>query len=228
MIIGIVGDLHLPFSHPNYQRFCIDTFEKWNVSKIHFIGDIADQHATSNWTANVNGWSAGHEFNEAVKDVQSWYKLFPAASVSIGNHDERIQRKAFAAGLPDRYLKRYRNTWQPPRWRWELQHTFDGVQYLHGTGSSGRDAAYTRARDTRQSLVMGHIHSFPGVKYHANDSSLIFGLNVGCGIDATSYAANYQRQYATRPVLGCGVVLDGHAAFFVPMDLGPKSKYRRK
>ena len=52
----------------------------------------------------------------------------------------------------------------------------------------------------------------------------MWGLAVGCGVDQRSMAFAYGKHFAKKPVIGCGVVIDGvpHA---VPMDLG--SKIRR-
>src|SRR5664279_5075479 len=44
-IVGIIGDTHFPFSHPNYLNFIQDTFKKHGVTKIIHIGDICDNHA---------------------------------------------------------------------------------------------------------------------------------------------------------------------------------------
>lgn len=50
-------------------------------------------------------------------------------------------------------------------------------------------------------------------------------MNVGCGLDITAYAMAYAKPFPVRPVLGCGVVLDGSYATFEIMDAG--DKYRR-
>lgn len=231
MRIGIVGDPHLPFCHPKYLRFCKDTFAKWRVNKIHIIGDLVDNHAIStSWDHDPNGYSAGHELEAALKQIERWKTAFPKATVSIGNHDTRAFRAANKAGLPDKFLKSYAEVWETPRWDWQFSHTFDGVLYEHGTGSSGKDAAIDRAIQKRTKLVMGHTHTYAGVKWHTNETSRIFGLQVGCGIYMPSYAFAYGRDFPVRPVLGCGVVIDGDEAHFIPMPCGRGEKYhaRRK
>ena len=70
----------------------------------------------------------------------------------------------------------------------------------------------------RQSTVIGHVHSWGGVQYTSGPKDTIFGMNVGCGIDETSYAMAYSKPFRYRPTLGCGVVLgDGSHAMFIPM-----------
>ncbi|NDB62078.1 hypothetical protein EB001_27115, partial [bacterium] len=128
------------------------------------------------------------------------------------------------SGLPSRFIKSYEDAWEAPKgWKWALEWEIDGVLYTHGTGSSGQAGAINRARDCRQSTVIGHIHSFGGVLYSSSDKDMIFGMNVGCGIDINAYAMEYSKPFPKRPTLGCGVVLDsGRIAIFVPMPLGSK------
>jgi hypothetical protein len=227
MRIGIVGDLHAPFVHPMYLRFILDTFNFWKVNHVHFIGDILDNHAISFWDHDPNGRSAEDERAAALRYVQRWYKSFPGASVSIGNHDERPDRVAKKYGLPAAYLRSYKDVWQTPKWDWRFEHRHDGALYLHGTGTSGKDAAFNNATERMLSVVQGHVHCFAGVKYNCNPDFRVFGLNVGCGIDIRAYAFAYGRAFTRRPVLGCGIVLDGEDAFFVPMKCGKGEKYHR-
>ena len=233
MIVGIVGDLHLPFTHPRYLEFIQDSFSDWGVKKVHFAGDIVDLHSLSFWETDPNGMGAEREAQEAVKQLEKWYKAFPESTVSIGNHDERHFRKARSARIPDRYLREYSDIWRTPQWDWKFWHIFEGVLYEHGTGSLGKDAALNRANAKRMSIVMGHVHSFGGVKYSASERDRIFGLNVGCGIDCDetaehSYAFAYGKNFPSRPTLGCGIVCDGAAAYFEPMGCSTGEPYRRK
>lgn len=227
MITGIVGDIHLPFSHPGYLAFCRDTFAKYRVDKTVLIGDIVDAHALSFHDHDPNGMSANDEADAAEAGVEKWYKQFPDARVTIGNHDARHFRAAQKAGIPDRYVRQYKDVWSTPNWKWDLEHTIEGVLYEHGTGSSGKDAAFNRAVAQRCSVVMGHVHSYAGIKYHSNPFSRIFGLNVGCGIDISAYAFDYGKMFPVRPVLGCGIVIDGDLGFFVPMPIGRGERYHR-
>ena len=227
MIVGIIGDTQLPFTHPGYLAFVQDTFTSFRVNQIVHIGDVVDEHALSFYEHNPNGKSAEDESAQAKADVKKWTKAFPRARVCIGNHDARHYRTARRAGIPDRFIKGYKDVWETPRWDWQMEHDLDGVLYEHGTGSSGKDAAFNRAVAQRCSVVMGHIHSFAGVKYHANPFSRIFGLNVGCGLDIRLYAFEYAKMTVHRPVLGCGIVVDGDVGLFVPMPCSKGEKYHR-
>lgn len=40
MRLGIIGDLHEPFTHPRYFDFIKGTFKNQGIEKVIFIGDI--------------------------------------------------------------------------------------------------------------------------------------------------------------------------------------------
>jgi hypothetical protein len=73
----------------------------------------------------------------------------------------------------------------------------------------------------RQSTVIGHHHSHGGVNYLANDSDILFGLNVGCLIDRHTYVFDYGKQAKFKPTLGVGVVIYGVPSF-IPMIVSGK------
>lgn len=222
----IVSDPHAPFTHPHFRRFCNDVRKTYKTKKTVFIGDLVDSHALSFHEHDPDGMSAGDEKKAAKVQIAEWYKDFPNALVCIGNHDARSLRLAHKAGIPIEELKDFSTSWGTPNWHWEWEHEIDGVLYLHGTGASGKQAAANLMMKRRRSVVIGHTHTNAGVNYHTNADSRIFGMNVGCGIDTHAYAFAYARDFADRPVLGCGVVLDG-LAIFIPMECSAGEKYAR-
>jgi len=227
-VTGIIADTHFPWVHPMYLRFCRDTFCRFNVKQVVHIGDVADNHAVApNYVADPDGRSTGDEAKETLQFTKLWHKAFPKALVCIGNHDKRHILAAQKQGLSDMFLRSYAEIWETPTWKWAFSHEIDGVRYEHGSGSSGKNAALNRAIEHRQSTVIGHTHTFGGVAYHCNYTSRIFGMNVACGIDVQAYAFEYGADFVVRPVLGCGVVIDGDVGLFIPMPCGPREKYHR-
>lgn len=223
----IIGDTHVPFEHPKYLDFVRQTYDEFNCDTVVHIGDVVDCHAISYHDHNPDGLSPGDEFKRAVQHLQRWYKAFPSVMVCMGNHDELIYRKAVSHGLPAVAFKTLKQILNAPNgWNWNLSWEVNRVRYQHGTGTTGKLAHLNKATLNRQSSVIGHVHSYGGVAYTASDKDLIFGLNAGCGIHLKSYAMLYGRDFSVRPTLGCGVVLDGKQAFFVPMDLGAKILFR--
>lgn len=227
-IVGIIGDTHEPFTHKDYRDFCNETFNKYKVERIVHIGDEIDNHAISFHDSDPNGMSAESEAVKAQEAMDKWYRAFPEVSVIIGNHTALPFRQANAAGLPKRFIKTYEEAWQAPKgWKWHNEIEIDHVKYVHGMGCSGQNGAINLAIRSRQSTVIGHIHSFAGVNYHANNNDLIFGMNTGCGIDVHAYAFEYAKPFVNKPTLGCGIVIEGQEAIFVPMKLGKKYEWVR-
>jgi predicted phosphodiesterase len=221
-----VGDLHEPFTHPRYRDFCKDVRKTWKTKETVFIGDLVDLHALSFHEHDPDGMSPGEEVRTAKAEVAKWHKTFPKARVCIGNHDARTLRLARKAGLPIEALRDFKDIWGTPTWEWDWEFDIDNVLYLHGTGASGKQAAANLMMKRRKSVVIGHTHTNAGVNYHMNHDGRIFGMNVGCGIDCKGYAFAYAKDFADRPNLGCGVVIDG-VAHFIPMPCGPGEKFAR-
>jgi hypothetical protein len=54
------------------------------------------------------------------------------------------------------------------------------------------------------------------VRWWANPEFRVFGMSVGCGIDINRLQFEYGRKITAKPILGCGVVLNGRQAYFEP------------
>lgn len=221
--VGIIGDTHEPFCLDGYKEFCYETFLRFGCTEIVHIGDEVDNCALSYHEKDPSGLNAESEAEKALAKMEGWYKTFDKVKVCVGNHSALPFRKASTAGIPKRFLKSYEEIWHAPKgWEWKLQWEIEGVLFEHGTGSSGMNAARNRAAANRQSTTIGHCHSFGGVNYMASRNDIIFGLNVGCGIDNSAYSFAYGKQFPKKPTIGCGIVLGGKTALFIPMDLGAK------
>ena len=216
----VIGDLHQPFTHENYFNFCCKIHKKYKCTKTIFIGDIFDNHAISYHEHSPDGHSAGSELQLAREKMQPWYNKFPKAKVTLGNHDQLPFRKAKTHGFPSGAIRSYREQWGAPKdWEVALEFNEKGVLYTHGIGFSGMTGHVRACKAYMQSTVIGHIHSHAGIHYSATKNELIFGMNVGCGIDPTAYSFEYGKYFPNRPIIGCGVVLNKHHAIFIPMEM---------
>lgn len=218
--IVVIGDTHIEFAKDGYLEFIQRTRDKYRCEHVIHIGDVVDNGSISNWGSDPDGRSAGDEMSRTYNELQQWYKAFPDVHVCIGNHDNRNYRKAFGAGLPTRFMKSYEEVWEcPDGWKWGLGWKVDDVIYTHGT-ATGKNAGFNMAQALMTSVVIGHTHSHPGVQFMTNAlGKVIYGLNVGCGIDGDAYAFAYSKGHRYKPTLGCGVVLDsGKHPVFVPFS----------
>jgi len=216
--VGVFSDPHIPFNHPNYLQFCIDTFKKYGVGQVECTGDLVDHHAISRFQSEPCAKGAYDELDMSIAEVSKYVKAFPKVRMCKGNHDAIPVRQAATVGIGERYLKSYSELLHLPK-TWEIADEFiiNDVLYKHGINCMGKDGAINSAIQERMSTVIGHSHAFGGCKYSANKRDIIFGMNVGCGIDIDAYAFAYGKYDKNRPTLGCGIVFDSGNAIFVPM-----------
>ena len=211
--ILIIGDIHAPFTLAEYLEFCKDTYAAYNCNQTIFIGDIIDNHYPSYHETSPNGMGGGDELELAIEQIQMWYKAFPKADVTIGNHDRMIMRKAFSSAIPKEWIKSY-NEVLGVDWNWVDRVVYDNVQYIHGEAGTAR----TKCRADLMSTVQGHLHTQAYTEWYVGANFKVFGMQVGCGIDHDSYAMAYAKR-GKKPAIGCGVVIGGHTGINVLMDL---------
>jgi len=211
----VVGDIHLPFEKEGYLEFCKTQYIKYNCTEVVFIGDIIDSHYSSYHEANPDGMSAGDELEVAIGKLKEWYKAFPEATVTIGNHDRIFLRKAFSAGLSQRWIKDINEVLEVPNWQFVDEVELYDVVYVHGEGGTAK----TRVKQELTSIVQGHLHTQAYVEWSVGAKHRCFAMQVGCGIDRKSYAMAYAKT-GKKPIIGCAVVLDyGKTPINLIMDL---------
>ena len=221
-IVGIIGDLHAPFIHPNYLAFCQDTFKQYKANRFISIGDLFDHYSYSRFIKKPIAMTAKQEKELAIEQLKGFVKAFPKLDVCLGNHDTRYIERAEEFGIDDEIIKGFKDIYKLPKgWtiydEYENYLIIDNVLYIHGSAYNGKDGAKQAALNEQMSVVMGHGHSFAGVYPIANKRKLMFGLNVGCGIDTGAYAFAYNKKDKLRPLLGCGIVFNSGYAIWVPM-----------
>ena len=224
-VVLVIPDLQIPYEHPDALDFVLAVGGAVDFTRVVCVGDEVDQMALSRFDPDPDGDSAGTELTNTVARLRDWYDLFPHVEVCESNHTNRVYKKAFAAGIPGRYIRSI-GEWleAPDTWSWAQHIDIDGVRYEHGDAQGGMYAARNLAIRNRQSTVIGHHHSHGGVFYVSNDDEMIFGMNVGCLIDRNSVAFKYGRHAAFKPTLGCGVVING-VPYFVPMLLNKNERW---
>ncbi len=205
----VIGDIHEPVSHPAYLQFCKDLYEEWDCNQVVFIGDVADHHAISFHAANPECPGPNDEAKLTLVAIQKWYKAFPKAKVTIGNHDARVLRLAETVKISKRFIRSYNESWDTPNWEWAYSFNIDGVVYIHGTGRSGVHPAWNAVNRKMKSVVMGHCHSRAGVKWKTTEDERYFGMDVGCGIDPKAWQFVYNKDQDERPTIAAGVVING-------------------
>lgn len=201
-----------------FVQFLQRVADKYQPDRIVHIGDLVDNHAISYHERLPGLSSAKDEFQKARRQIRTLVDAFPKADWLIGNHDALTERQATSVGLPKEVLRDYNDLWEVP---WKVHERFselviDKVVYMHGEGPGGMYAHGNRAKARFRSVVMGHFHSNAGTIWHATPDSRVFGLAVGCGVDNTKMQFLYGKVLPRKPILGCGVVVDGKRGIFEP------------
>ena len=216
----VIPDLHAPFIEPGFFEHCKAMYKKWNCNAVHFTGDCLDNSFSSFHEISPDGKSAGDELAMAIEQIKPFHAEWPIATVCIGNHDAIISRKLVASGLSSAWLKDFNQVLGTHGWIWADKFNVDGVLYVHGTGSSGRNGAINRAINWNTRIVQGHIHTETSIIYHANKDSLLWSMQLGAAFDVNSYAANYAKNFTKKPIISVGIILDnGRLPILEPMEL---------
>jgi len=209
-----IGDTHEPFCLPGYLEHCKQTYLKYNCNRVVFIGDVIDNHYSSYHETDADGMGGLNELDLAIKKTSRWYEAFPNAEVMIGNHDRLIARKAQTGGIPSKWIRSYSEVLGTPGWDFKERTVIDSVQYVHGEAGTAK----RKAISDMMSTVQGHLHTQMYVEWMVGMNFKIFGMQLGCGIDHELYAFSYAKA-GKKPAIGCGVIIGGHTAINIPMEL---------
>ena len=211
----VIGDLHEPFCLDGYLAFCKEQYAVHNCNRVVFIGDIIDHHYSSYHETDADGMGGKYELERAIKKLKRWYKAFPNADVTLGNHDRIIIRKAQSSNIPSMWIREFGEVLGTPNWNFVTEVYIDGVRYVHGD-KSGKPR--TAAKRDMVSTVSGHYHTDMYVEWFFGKTRAIFAMAVACGIDSKTYAMSYM-QGGKKEAIGLGIVIGGHTAFNVKMPL---------
>lgn len=206
----VLPDLQVPFQHPHALTFLKRVRDQYKTDTVICVGDEADACALSKYPKDPDGMSAGDELKKTRRALKPFYKEFPDVRVCNSNHQQRLYKRAYEAGIPRELIVGYREYLQAPRgWEWKDSWTHDGVRYEHGDRASGATTGQKLIDANHRSTVFGHHHSTASLGYVRKGHSTLFWMNVGCLIDENSYAMSYTKMHRTLPILSCGVVIDG-------------------
>tara|TARA_R110002126_G_scaffold47605_6_gene133388 strand:- start:9922 stop:10851 length:930 start_codon:yes stop_codon:yes gene_type:complete len=213
--VFVVGDIHEPFARKGYLEFCREQQEKLNCGTVVFIGDVIDNHYSSYHETETNGLGADDELELAISKIQEWYKVFPEAYVCIGNHDRMAFRKAKTSGVSSKWVRDYDEVLGTPGWEFIEEVEIHGVNYNHGEGGTAK----AKMKNELQSQVQGHLHGQSYIEFSTGKHHIIFGMQVGCGVDDSAYAMAYGKNFK-KSTISCGAVVDkGTQPVLIPMKL---------
>ena len=210
-----IGDLHEPFCLDAYLDWCAKQYQIYQCNQVIFIGDIIDNHYSSYHETCADGMGGAEELELSIKRIARWHKVFPKATVIIGNHDRMIMRKSQTSAIPSKWIKSYKEVLEVPQWDFLERYELNDVQYIHGEAGTAR----TKCRADMMNTVQGHLHTQCYTENYVGAKYRIYGMQVGCGIDFKSYGMAYAKA-GKKPAIACGVILNnGKTPINVMMEL---------
>ena len=223
--ILVISDMHVPFHHKDSMDFLREIKKEYKPQFVVNIGDLLDFHAISMHSHDPDLFSAGHELREARKHVKELESIFPKVTEVDSNHSSLVYRRALKFGMSKEFLKDYGDFLGTKKWKWvdDLTLTMSNGQrcfFTHGRSADIRKVSQTMG----MSAVQGHYHTKFLISWWANPDNLFFAMNVGCLINQKSMAFNYAKNFKTRFILGCAVIIDGYPKL-LPMVLNSKGSW---
>ena len=226
--ILVISDLHIPYHHKDSFTFLKEIKKEFKPDFILNIGDLLDFHAINLHTHDPDLYSAGHELSESIKHIRELESIFPKMVEVESNHSSLVYRRALKYGMSRSFLKDYGEFLGTKKWKWvdDLTLTMSNKQKCFFT--HGRSADILKVSQAMgMSAVQGHYHTKFIISYWANPDNIFFAMNVGCLINQKSMAFNYAKNFRTRFIIGCGIILEGIPKL-LPMILNDKGRWNKK
>ena len=224
----VISDLHIPYHHLDAFAFLKALKKKYKPDLIVNIGDELDHHAISMHEHNPDLMSAGDELKQSKEYVRDLEKIFPEMTLVHSNHSSLVYRRALKYGLPKDYLKSYNEFLGVGEgWKWVDDYTVtlsDGSRcfFTHGISADVLKVAAQYGMNT----VQGHFHTKFSIGYFSNPDALIWGMQVGCLINQKSMAFDYAKNFKSRFIVGCGMIIDGQPKL-MPMVLDKDGRWNK-
>lgn len=224
----VISDLHIPYHHKDAFSFLRALKDKYKPDMVVNIGDELDHHAISMHEHNPDLMSAGDELRNARHYIKQLEEIFPRMTIVHSNHSSLVYRRALKYGLPKDYLKSYNEFLGVGKgWQWvdDLTLTLsDGTRcfFTHGMSADVLKVAQQYGMNT----VQGHYHTKFSIGYYSNPDALIWGMQVGCLINQKSMAFDYAKNFKSRFIVGCGMIIDGQPKL-MPMVLDKDGRWNK-
>tara|TARA_R110000823_G_C15876765_1_gene494654 strand:- start:93 stop:800 length:708 start_codon:yes stop_codon:yes gene_type:complete len=216
----VISDLHIPYHHQNAFDFLKALKAKYKPDLIVNIGDELDCHAISMHDSNPDLYSAGDELRHSRVYIKELEKIFPQMKIVHSNHSSLVYRRALKYGLPKDYLRSYNEfLGVGDGWEWvdDLTITLSDNSkcfFTHGMSADVLKVAQQYGMNT----VQGHYHTKFAISYYSNPDALIWGMQTGCLINQKSMAFDYAKNFKSRFIVGCGMIINGQPKL-MPMVL---------
>jgi predicted phosphodiesterase len=206
----VISDLHIPYHHKDSFDFLREIKKQFKPDFVVNIGDLLDFHAISFHEHNPDLPSIGDELTISKDYIKELESIFPNVTEVHSNHSSLVYRRAIKYGMSAQFLRPYGEFLGTKKWKWvddlKLQMcNGKSVYFTHGKSADVLKVSQTMG----MCCVQGHYHTKFSIGYWANPDDLYWGMQVGCLINQKSMAFSYAKNFSTRFVLGCGIIIEG-------------------
>ncbi len=209
--ILVISDLQIPYHHIDSLLFLKELKRQFKPTRIINIGDEADFNGLNFHGLDPDMKSAGHELIEIRHYMAQLEKIFPDMDLLESNHGLLPKRRAKAGGLPSAMLKSYNDIMDVGSgWNWHksLDIRLPNRKWCHLVHNYESNAL-SASKNLGKCFVQGHHHSKFELSYWSCGGTQLWGATIGCLIDDTSPAFNYNKTSSKRPLLGCLMINNG-------------------
>ena len=223
--ILVISDMHLPYQHKDAIQFLKEIKKEFKPDFIVNIGDLLDFHAINMHSHDPDLYSAGMELDKAKEYIKQLEDIFPNVTEVDSNHSSLVYRRALKYGMSRKFLKPYGDFLGTKKWKWVDDLTLKMSNGQQCFFTHGRSADILKVSQTMgMSACQGHYHTAFCIKYWANPNNLFFAMNVGCLVNQKSLSMDYAKNFRTRFILGCGIIINGFPKL-LPMVLNNKGQW---
>lgn len=236
----VISDIHAPYNHKDLLEFYADIKTIVNPDFVANVGDELDSHAMSFHDSDPDLDSAGVELKKGRAVLQDLARIYPTMTLATSNHGSLAYRRQKAHGIPKHMILPYRDVLFAGRdedgniipselgkeWVWKDRFFINtplGKVMVH----HGQDTVDVKrsVRENGTSVIRGHYHALLNIEWILNGCGMNFGMTVGCGCDAESLAFAYGKNFNSKPIVGCGLIMNGIPKL-VPMPLDEEGRYQ--
>lgn len=230
----VIGDLHIPFHHPDVWKWLAAIKKKYLNKKsiIISIGDEVDGHTISFHNDEIDlPFSPSSELQESINIIHmkgGLHDLFPTLKILDSNHGSLVFRRSKVNRIPLHYLKELKDVYETPKWSWHdevyLKTRAGDIYLCHGRSSSSGKLAGSLGCST----IQGHYHGKFGITWYSNGNKSRFCCYTGCLIDEKSLAFNYGRLSIAKPILGSVLITEDGTPRLLRMTLDKNNRWDGK
>ena len=220
--------MHIPYHHKDSFEFLTEINKEYKPDFVVNIGDLLDFHAINMHTHDPDLYSAGDELKASRGFIRALEGIFPNMVEVESNHSSLVYRRALKYGMSREFLKDYGECLGTKKWKWVDDLTLKMSNGHKCFFTHGRSADISKVSQAMgMSAVQGHYHTKCVISYWANPHNIFFAMNVGCLINQKSMAFSYAKNFRTRFIIGCGIILGGIPKL-LPMVLNDKGRWNKK